>query len=107
MGVDKCWNCSLGEAVESPPSAICLADPALNRGAGLDKQTMRWADNWLSCQSQKVMISNTKSSWRSVTNGVPQGLIVGPVLLNVIINDLVMGQRAYSAIFQMMQNQEE
>lgn len=38
--------------------------------------------------SSKVLINSTKSSWRPVARRVSQGSIVGPVLLNVIINGL-------------------
>ncbi|KAK4830051.1 hypothetical protein QYF61_008389 [Mycteria americana] len=41
-------------------------------------------DGWI----QKAVISNTKSIWRQVTSSIPQGSILGPILLNIIVNDL-------------------
>ncbi|CAM4569741.1 unnamed protein product [Caretta caretta] len=54
----------------------------------LDGATIRWVHNWLENRSQRVVISSSRSCWKGIMNGVPQGSVLGLVLFNIFINDL-------------------
>lgn len=63
----------------------------MSRGA--DVVVLRWLGNRLACSKQSVMINGQASEWLDVTSGVPQGSVMGAVLLihNDIDNGLLLG----------------
>ena len=38
---------------------------------------------------QRVVIDNTFSSLTAVTSGIPQGMVLGPTLFLIYINDII------------------
>ncbi|KAF7236986.1 RNA-directed DNA polymerase from mobile element jockey [Varanus komodoensis] len=72
------------------------------RSFGIHQSTVRWIRARLTDRKQKVTISGESSGWRPVTSGVPQGFVLGPILLNLFIND--MGEGVNSLLIKFTDN---
>ena len=56
---------------------------------GFSNQALRLLQSYLCNRFQRSIINGFFSSWNEVIIGVPQGLILGPLLFNIFLNEII------------------
>ena len=76
----------LSKAYDCLPHDLLIAKLA---AYGFEDSPTSLISDYLSKRYQRVKIGSVFSSYLDILRGVPQGSILGPILLNIFINDLI------------------
>ena len=55
------------------------------KARGIGNDVINWIEKWLTHRKQRDIVDGEISNWKSVLNGLPQRLVLGPMLFLIYI----------------------
>ena len=65
----------------------------------MSPSSLEWFSSFLQNRSQSVRVNSKVSEWRTPKSGIPQGMVLGPTLFLIFINDLPDHLKGEASIF--------
>ena len=66
---------------------------------GINGDVLSWIEDFLSNRRKRVNINRSKSDWKEVSSGVPQGSVLGPILFLLFVNDITDDIKSETLLF--------
>ena len=82
---------TLAVYVDFKKALDCVQHPALLdklSSLNVDRSVIKWIGSYLSNRKQRVLANNKYSSYQCITQGVPQGSVLGPLFYIIYANDI-------------------
>ena len=81
----------LSKAYDCLPHDLLIAKLAAYK---FGPNSLALISNYLSQRKQRVKVGSKFSEWQEIVSGVPQGSVLGPLLLNIFVNDFNLAMKS-------------